>query len=532
MESLLNEYRESEDSYAVWRLFTIASRLLEPPVYARQSASYRGRTPELLAQTRFAIPYRQARQPVELMPNDDSWVSLPETILARVLLNEVAHKGAIPSLPNLSHLHATIVEEFAVSPYFNTSSRFGASFLKSNSEVIGSKLAVWRLIRLQQQLTQIDFLMHSRRRGARALFEDFEVSEFNSGVDISFDGLNEQLATLLQDLISSLTTITANILALNITPMSDLRAALRVLHTHLTHPGINSWLTSHCAMSVISLFSSYPRNLLVENGIEYSDIEPEIDALQQGLNILLSGTIEGATGIEEPKPDTTQMKKVHKRSYQYSSFMPAPRFVFVSTHGAKPISVEQLLYEKVVYGRELPYSWLNTLPLPTYTVSKLVEHCKDHLIELMNELSVHDIYQLPAPLLDSSWLRVQDTRRMLSLARRIDDNKQLKAISLVLSNAHFLRLASVDIILKLLKADERSRLAGQLFKQRDTFFIEAQDTESLDLEKRLTLANRIQNEAQQYPFRTCVLAASFMSDHISVGMPPLIQEEEMLGIVA
>jgi hypothetical protein len=111
-------------------------------------------------------------------------------------------------------------------------------------------------------------------------------------------------------------------------------------------------------------------------------------------------------------------------------------------------------------------------------------------------------------------LRVQDTQRILKIARDTDDSKILAGIATALVSASFLRIAEAELILKLLRFDSNTLLASVLFMTNKVLI---QDRDPASLTKEIGLieevARGVLGKPEAYPFQTVCQASDFLAEH-------------------
>ncbi len=174
----------------------------------------------------------------------------------------------------------------------------------------------------------------------------------------------------------------------------------------------------------------------------------------------------------------------------------------------------------------MPFEWLETIPLATSIVRPLVESCTRFLPELLTSIGQRRFLNVgAAPLL------VQDTQRILKIARETDDPGVLAGAASALRYARFIRIAEPELILKLFRSTAGDDLAITTFNAYK-FGARVYGTEppAKELEKTRTLARSISKEPERFRFQIACTAAEFLAEYEQVGFPPLLHEEGELNI--
>jgi hypothetical protein len=164
---------------------------------------------------------------------------------------------------------------------------------------------------------------------------------------------------------------------------------------------------------------------------------------------------------------------------------------------------------------------MKVMPLSAEVLRSSIEKCQTNLDELLEMTGGYRIIGMPARP-----LRVQDTQRILKVARHTDKAVTLAGASAALSNASFLRVGETELILKILRADLLGNLGTGLFlgdkpSQGDP------DTGVFAKEIELTekIARNVVDNADVYPFWTVCAAAGFLAQYFPLRLPPLLHSQ-------
>jgi len=232
-----------------------------------------------------------------------------------------------------------------------------------------------------------------------------------------------------------------------------------------------------------------------------------------------------SSGSESESLDFFMKAFAHPHFIRRSRFESIPRFVRLEV-GEKPVALVAILADSIRYGHNLPFEWMKTMLLSTEIIRPLVEKCRDFLPDLLNMLGKYRFVYAPSKL-----LRVQDTQRILKIARGTDDPNTLAGIATALVSAGFLRIAETELILRLLQVDSNILLASVLFKINKVL---TEDRDMASLTKEIGLIEKVARgvlgKPEVYPFQIVCQASDFLAEHSRVELPPLLQEEERLGI--
>ena len=131
-------------------------------------------------------------------------------------------------------------------------------------------------------------------------------------------------------------------------------------------------------------------------------------------------------------------------------------------------------------------------------------------------------------------LRVQDTQRILKIARDTDDPHVLAGAAVALLSASFRRVAEPVLVQKILQTAPDALFAAALFGEPVPPQIEDRDLGPPGTEVRVaeSVARGVLREPDKYPFQTVCQAAGFLADQPQAGIPPLLREEARFGISA
>ena len=128
-------------------------------------------------------------------------------------------------------------------------------------------------------------------------------------------------------------------------------------------------------------------------------------------------------------------------------------------------------------------------------------------------------------------LRVQDTQRILKIARNTDDPNILAGVATVLMNANFLRIAEAELLQKILQTDPEVPFNNLLFRVHKNM-IDESGSKSFEKEIKTVyqVSRGVIGAPEKYAFKTVCLAADFIFEHQQLDFQPLLLEEKNIGI--
>jgi len=519
---LAQDYGECNDRYTLMRVYKVASQLLQPTDYEKAIWSYKGERPELVALVRLGWPYKWEMDIEEITQNPSFWHGVPHFVWAEVWWREAFRRGVALDLPAPVGVHKDLIVQFAA----NSISSLIYGLHKRPFIEIWSKLAVWKMVRYQQTLQLLVASKNLDKAGYGMVQEEIaSIREDNSHID--YTGLDEPIQTVVKDMVQLSRGLLLASCNGEIKESSALEDYIEGTREHLQHAGLASLVACRCAMNMMhSVIINKP-----------SLTRRKRKPIKKGL---LSLAKDIRPFYEETVPDTYEHSKDESRSLDFlldifrSSYMIhpyhieaiLPRYVRLE-RGAKPVALVDLLTESIHNGSSLPFVWMDTMPFSIEFIRPLVEKCRDCLPDLLAYLGERSfmVIGVGAPL------RVQDTQRILKIARNTDVPNVLAGVASALLRASFLRIAESELVQKILQAAPDDAFATMLFRVHKTQ-IEDRDQESFAKEIKTVeqVARGVLNTPEKYAFKTVCLAADFIAEHQHVDFQPLLYEEENLGI--
>ena len=347
--------------------------------------------------------------------------------------------------------------------------------------------------------------------------------------DVEYAGLEESIRSLVSDMICLSKGLLMALCNGNVKESCALTDYVEGIRGYLQYPGLASWIACQCAVNVIQgiLVGNvlYSRSRTSQSIVAMEDLM----SLSEDIRPFYEGTTTNGSGDSKREPATLDfLIDTFGRRYLLPSYRTEiiSRYVRLEPRG-KLVALVDVLEESVRSGADLPFEWMRTMPLHGKIIRLLVEKCRDCLPDLLASLSEYHFISVGT----GAALRVQDTQRILKIARNTDDPKVLAGVATTLLSASFLRIAKPRLILKLLRVDSDEALASGLFgiyKMQ----LEDRDPDSLTKEIRVVeeVARGVLDMPDSYPFGTVCQAADFLAEHSRIDLPPLLDEEEKLGI--
>ena len=167
--------------------------------------------------------------------------------------------------------------------------------------------------------------------------------------------------------------------------------------------------------------------------------------------------------------------------------------------------------------------WLTRLPITGEVVLSLIDKSGNSLIDVLSYIGdsrirrARPIKALPAPTI----------RRMLKVVRTSFSKTVLTGCWIVLSNSKFIKLAGIDLVIKLMQYTNKPEMIANIFN------IPPRSESSWDqaeLDTLIQVAERISKDFDQFDSAIVTSAGAFLAEHYKVNMRPLTHDEEVLSI--
>jgi hypothetical protein len=518
---LVEDYDKSNDWYVLMRIYKVASQLLLPDDFEKAVWSYKGDHPELIALVRLGWPYRWGKDSGRLARNPSFWQGVPYSTWAEVWWREALLRGVALDLPVPVDIHQYLIEQFATDP---TSGFFYDLRRRPFIETL-SKLAIWRMVRYQQILQVLGACKSLDKASYRIVQEEIaSIRDDNSEVDYS--GLGEPIGTVVRDVMQLSRALLMASCNGDIEESPELEAYIEGIREHLQHAGLASWVACRCAMDVIQsamIDSRSPSGRRQSIGKVLLPLAKDVLPFFEETTSNKSGHVEDEFRVLDLLLSRTRHPY---RLHLYRTEVTLPRYVRLK-RGTKPVALVDLLAECVRSGSSLPFTWMRRMSISTEFIRPLVERCRKYLPDLLAFLGEYSSVRIGM----GTPLRIQDTQRILKIARNTDDPNVLAGAATALMSANFLRIAEPTLIQKILQGAPEVPLATMLlgvYKMQ----IEDREQESFGKEIKTVeqVARGVLDTPDKYAFETVCRAADFLAEHQHIEFSPLLYEEENLGI--
>jgi len=531
---MLKENNSCDDSYVMRRLYRIASHLLTISDLYKTNMDYRGNNPALVAEVRLGWPYRLVDETgvglyIEQITSDRMfWEGVSDSTWAEIWWKESCRSGVVLNLNVPLGVHGHLLEQFAFGPQINSMAQHDSYRFVTPK----SKLAIWKLVRYQQMISVIGLLKYgfeSEFSNGKLIRDQFALV-IGEELDLEYDGLGE-CTDIVKDIIQCSYQLIIAFAKNNNEDKEPVINYLNAINKYLQRPGLKGWIACRCARNIIEgLIMRDPRILA---SLEES-IKTELFSLADRLKAFYENTNSGPTGLKQPAMSTN--KFINELSHQHFMFRPVyrefeserytndyfgihsiPKYILIESNN-EICSILEILEKHIKLGNDVPFQWMNTMKFPDWVIRPLVDRCVDCMPNLLRWLGENQF------VFDSGAdkLRVQDTNRILKIARQHDDPQILRGAAVALSAATFQRFAEPDVILKILQSNPQVRFSDMLFpKEVHVTTSDGRALSGQEIELSKSLATSILNSAKRYPFQIVCKAAKFATNNFQLNLMPL-----------
>jgi hypothetical protein len=517
--NLIKRYSHCDDEEIVWRLHRIASRIFDATATTEHLLSQHSQLPDIVVKARLAWPLSWGVDMRAASKQGSYWQVAPDHIWAEQWWQTALHFNAAATLEAPPSVHQRLIEQFASNSLFWTERAYPsrASLLKPSS-----KWAVWRLAMYKQILLVLQ--MHG------ALPEEMiELIAAQNLSDIDYSGLDETCSITARDLLGAFQSIVQAIMLKKINISNSLSDFIPMLREHLSRSGISGWLA--CRSSIVLLVAMVAgrfnqlRHTTAMREVRFQDlIETQED--------LMSLWTDVSRFYYEPKQSGSGGSLQHTADPDlllgslYRPYSPDLMPKYIRTEeGGDFVAISDLLSQHISNEKELPFPWLKTISFSTEIIRPLVEKCNgEYLHRLLSELYRWRFIPIAIgrPLLTS------DIQRILKIVRKSDDPSILGGSIIALSTSRFLQIAGVDLLIKMIRSGQtKSEFSRQIFRRRDDV---SGNPNVKDAKLLYELACEILKSPKDYSLRIVLSAAEYLADNTSISLPPMLREEEDLGL--
>ena len=282
---------------------------------------------------------------------------------------------------------------------------------------------------------------------------------------------------------------------------------LSAIRRHLADPGIAGWVAARCAIGVIEGRTSPPLRRFPRIG----------NAIEDTRRLLL-----GFFNVRDfYSPGVWHFHEL--------SLLGMPLALRLK-HGEKPRRLEPShcrLCLRNLDPEERSYcSWIRDIPLPRAVIRPLVEVFDADIPRLLGFVGGRGV----AGVLAGPRLKVQDTQRILAICRGPMMRHPKGRVNPIVQTT-FARIAEPDLVLKLVSAAPSGPLVWRVFNATG-WRSERGPVSASEKELARTVARRILDNPERYPFHLNSRAAAFAREAEARGTTPLFEKRpELLGLV-
>lgn len=270
-------------------------------------------------------------------------------------------------------------------------------------------------------------------------------------------------------------------------------------------------MACRCAVSLLKCF--------LASGIDISQLPDGWWAIFADLQIFYKELQIEDKALLERKDDNALMRILLN--------LEAPSYIRLNTEG-DIANIADIIVDACSNTGQYSFSWLKHIPLSTEFIKSLVEKNENNEDNLFRALSIMNFVQ-KSP---GNPLTTQQIQRILTIADTTDDPQILLGTLSVLLTSNFLNLAHLSLVLKLLRIDNNRiflmPLSTKLFS-RTRYIIESRD-KNLDENMVEALAKEVLASPHDYKFRVVCEAATYLIEHTTLSLPPILQMEQELGL--
>ena len=490
---------QSTDLGLVSLMHRMAGGALPKEQYMRLVLDYSGTVAETRGLVRISRPMKVSGVMEELGGNHTYWEGIPPHVFARRLWSSATRKGDVPEIayPIGAHLH--LILQFAVGyPHI----------VREPKKIVvlrcPSVPAIWKL-NLNIQLIR-DWPIDE---GEGVKFHSAYL-DGNSATNIVWtngreESLPEDVEACVRTLLACSDNFVSALRELGGEDRTDTCLTfLEAIRGCLEEPGIVAWLAARCATE---LFRSS----------------------------VLARCDVGPSGLSD------DIKEVLHKLYRFPDVRSPRGRYFVERWGfGIPLAIRlnhagelQPLHRVMahfVLGRmnledQNRFGWLQDIPLPPMVVNPLVKLCGEEMEKVLRFVGSRAVPMEPFYYYDRR-LRVQDTHRILKVARETQEQDVLRGAAAVLINATFARLGEPAVVQKILSASPDSPLVSRVFSTQNGIRGREEEPELRELGKEV--AAIIVDKPETHPFSVVNKAAVFLSEVNARRNIPLFEESPEL----
>lgn len=495
---VVRDVRQSADLILVSLLYRMAGKALPKEQYKRLVLEYSGLLPETRGLVRISCPLDVSGVIEELGSDLMYWEGIPVHVVARNLWFSATRAGVVPNIVYPPGTHFGMILQFAVGQ-----SNIGRRRRESVITIQGDSVpAIWKLY---QNVQLIRTWLMDNDEGSKYYNEKLGESRAKDllWTDGRREPLPEDVERCMKKLIGSSDAIIAALRARRRGETNDgLSFYLQTIRECLSESGIAAWIAVHCASELFR-------------------------------GLALARVDLGASGLsEEVLKELLEFfpkQQYPRRRYLVERFGIGTPLAVRMEPGSELRPLHELagdfILRRMKTKERKRFKWLEEVPLPTVMMRPLIDLCRGEMEAVLRFIGSRATPTGPR-YYGERRLRVQDTRRILMIARDTQEREVLQGAAALLINAKFARIAEPGLIEKILAASPEIPLVARVFDTHYT--IRGRDEEPELRELARELASKILNQAKDHPFRVVNRAAAFMAEVEAQRNTPLFQENPEL----
>ena len=433
VENMVRAHWQSRDGGLLGLIHRMAATVLPRESYMDLIVAYEGTMPELRALIRLSCLYRSVRNVEELGSSAEYWAGIPAAVFGRAFWRAAVDRGVVADIVYPRGAHLPLITQFAID--HRRRDRPTGRVLVINSDLAPG---IWRLERNMQTICRWDV-------GGESSGQDDSVNESGfrstpSWDDESGEHLPHELKQCLGDLIDL-----SDALVLSLGEGRKgirgrrLVAYLRGIRAHLEDGGLSGWVAARCAIDLV-------RSPILQRAQPDSGVPREMKGVRDGLMALYDLGGEYSYGVWHPEELAS---------------IGMPLGLRLGSGGA-PRRIEEVIAQQELGGlgadERAGIGWLRQMPIPRAVIRPLVELCREDVAGLLRMVGERGVRGRRF----AGRLRVQDTQRILKICRQTDDRRVLMGAAEVMTQASFVRIAEVDLVVRLLSAAPSSILVHRV----------------------------------------------------------------------
>ena len=469
---------KSNDLQLLAYIHRLAAAVLPKEMYVKLVLAFSGTSREARGFVRVTGAAGSDGLLSELGTNRTYWENIGSFDLARRLWFAANRDGQVPDIAYPVGLPESLIVQFAISHRYDRMRKSKSIQLPSNNVP-----AIWRLHRNVQNISAY---RSGEESDAALNFSDnllaLQELRWDNGGSESLSPPIERTVRDLVELSESVSSCLRNGTESDI--QKSLKAYVVVIREHLGDPGIAAWVAYRCGLAMLQSRwlqrrEAFPRRLIHQLLSELSAFHRIYD------------------------------RYTYHRSFSSRFPSATPLAVRLET-GSQPMPLDGvfgMLIDGTISEDQWEHChWLADIAIPDVSIRPLVERCREQVPEMLRVIGGRPIER---SMLRSKRLLVNDTRRILKVCRDTDDADVLMGAATILVKARFARVASPDLMVRILSAAPSSELVDRVFLSGSNRDSEVGDSDRIFAHK---VAQVILEKPSNRPFRIVNRAVAFLAD--------------------